>query len=94
MAFATWILIAINVAVFVVMGARGVSLENPTPSALVAWGANYGPLVTRGQWWRLLTSMFVHIGVLHLLMNMLVLWSVGPFTERYFGTRNSSPCTK
>ena len=79
------ILIAANVAVFVAMLARGVSLMNPAADALVRWGANYGPLTTHGQWWRLLSATFVHGGAIHLLMNMAVLWTAGRSTERLFG---------
>jgi len=78
-------LIAINVAVFAAMVARHVSAFTPTPDALVAWGADYGPLTTHGQWWRLVTATFVHIGLTHLLVNMFALFVIGRFTERLFG---------
>src|SRR5262245_37696886 len=45
-------LIALNVAVFGAMVSRHVSPVAPPPDALVAWGADYGPLTTHGQWWR------------------------------------------
>jgi membrane associated rhomboid family serine protease len=41
--------------------------------------------VSEGEWWRLITSAFLHYGVLHLGMNMLVLWFIGPALEDYFG---------
>jgi len=78
-------LIAINLAVFATMVARHVSAFAPTPDALVAWGADYGPLTTHGQWWRLVTATFVHIGLTHLLVNMFALFVIGRFTERLFG---------
>ena len=78
-------LIAINLAVFVAMVARHVSAFAPTTDALKAWGANFGPLTTHGQWWRLVTSTFVHIGLTHLLVNMFALFVIGRFTERLFG---------
>jgi rhomboid protease GluP len=83
--FITPVLIALNVAVFVAMVAGGASWITPTPEVLIRWGAGHGPLTTHGQWWRLVTAMFVHIGVVHLLMNMVVLWSIGMVTERLFG---------
>jgi len=83
--FVTPALIAMNVVVFVAMVAAGASWINPTPDLLIRWGAGYGPLTTHGQWWRLLTAMFIHIGLVHLLMNMFVLWSIGMVTERLFG---------
>ena len=78
-------LIVLNVLIFLGMALSGVSLTSPTALQLVHWGANYGPLTTSGQWWRLLTACFLHIGVLHIAFNMYVLYQVGPFTERLFG---------
>jgi len=78
-------LIVINLAVFFEMVAHHVSAFAPTIDALKAWGANFGPLTTHGQWWRLVTSTFVHIGLTHLLVNMLALFVIGRFTERLFG---------
>ena len=79
-------LVVINVAVFLLMVFTGVSPLAPRGEALISWGANYGPAVTHGQWWRLGTSMFVHIGVVHLLMNMYVLFAAGRIGERLFGS--------
>jgi len=42
-------------------------------------------LTTHGQWWRLLTAAFVHIGMIYLAMNMYVLAIIGPVTEKLFG---------
>ena len=81
----TTVLIAANVLVFIAMVGSGVSATNPSPEALNHWGANYGPLTAGGQWWRLLTSAFVHVGITHLAMNMIVLFTGGRLTERLFG---------
>ena len=67
----TYALIAINVVVFLIMVFRGVSPTNPSGEVLIRWGADYGPLTTHGQWWRLLTATFLHVGVVHLLLNIL-----------------------
>jgi membrane associated rhomboid family serine protease len=48
-------------------------------------GVLFGPLVAEGEYWRLLTSAFLHANLLHLGMNMLVLWIIGPPLEEYFG---------
>jgi membrane associated rhomboid family serine protease len=53
---------------------------------LVSWGSNVGQLTLGGQWWRLLTSMFLHGSLLHLLFNMVTLWQAGQLVERLFGT--------
>lgn len=65
--------VAINVAVFVVMAANGVSARTPTPDDLVRWGANTWTRSLDDQPWRLLTSGFLHIGLLHLAVNSLAL---------------------
>lgn len=82
----TIILIAVNVGVYAVMVVKGrVSPIAPTADALLHWGANYAPLATHGEMWRVLTSVFVHVGIVHLLMNMAVLWSAGRIMEPMFG---------
>src|SRR5258708_11658924 len=69
----TMAIIAINVAVFLAMVLGGVSLLRPTGQKIVDWGANHGQeTFGGGQGWRLLTSVFVHIGIIHLFVNM---WS-------------------
>ena len=60
-------------------------LFSPRGETLVAWGANYGPLTLDGQWWRLLTCTFVHIGIIHIGLNMWVLWDIGQLVERLTG---------
>ncbi|MFC5472696.1 rhomboid family intramembrane serine protease [Paraherbaspirillum soli] len=52
---------------------------------MIRWGANLAPLTLTGEGWRLATSMFLHIGIVHLLFNMAVLLAWGPSAERYFG---------
>jgi rhomboid protease GluP len=85
-AVATTALLVVNIAVFAVMVASGVHAVNPTVESLIAWGADFGPKTAGGQWWRLLTAMFLHIGVLHLAMNMWALSSLGRLVERMQGT--------
>jgi rhomboid protease GluP len=80
-----WAILAVNVAVFAVQLAFGVKPISPALDDLVKWGADFGPLTTHGQWWRPFSCMFVHGGIVHLAMNMLVLASIGPFMERLLG---------
>ncbi len=78
-------LILLNVAVYGVMVLSGVAPFSPQAGALVAWGADYGPASLGGEPWRLLTSTFLHFGLIHLLMNMVVLGDAGPIVERLYG---------
>jgi len=78
-------LVALLGAVFVLMVARGVHPLAPAPAALVAWGARFGPLTTGGQGWRLLTATGLHAGAVHLVLNLVVLWEIGPSAERLVG---------
>ena len=82
----TSVLLALNVAIFGLMLAWGLDPMQPAIDSLIRWGANYGPKTTQGQWWRMFTCMFLHIGVLHLLFNMVALWNVGGFMERLLGS--------
>lgn len=84
----TPLLIGVNVVVFVAMVAMGAHILAPTPESLVGWGANFGPLVMSGQEWRLFTSTFLHVGILHLLFNMFVLWNIGSLVERIVGNES------
>ena len=62
------------------------SFMNPDSELLVRFGADYSPItIEAGQWWRLITSGFVHIGILHILCNLYTLYGFGNLTERIFG---------
>lgn len=84
-AWVTPTLVAANVALFALQIAMGVSLTSPTSDALLGWGANLDVLTMNGEWWRLLTCCFLHIGVMHLGFNMLALWRSGVFVEQLYG---------
>lgn len=75
-----------NILVFLAMFYAGVDLFQPTTEQLLAWGANAGTKTMDGETWRLLSCAFLHIGLVHLGVNMFVLWKVGPFLERLFGS--------
>ena len=83
--FLTTAIVVVNIVVYGVMVARGVSPTNPSVDALIAWGANKGSLTTHGEWWRLATCAFVHVGIAHLAMNMVALLMCGRLAERLFG---------
>ena len=90
--YATPIIIYVNLAVFLLMVFAGLGFFNFEAKDLVQWGANYGPYTTKGQWWRLLTSTFVHAGLMHLLLNMYALLFVGLFLEPVLGKNRFVIC--
>ncbi|WP_297687800.1 rhomboid family intramembrane serine protease [uncultured Anaerococcus sp.] len=76
-------LMIINVIVFVLMSLSGgsESIEN-----LIKFGANSKILVGQGDWWRLFTASFIHIGFFHIMFNMYFLYNIGPIFERLYGS--------
>lgn len=82
----TPLLIDTCLLVFVLMLFSGANIMSPSADILLRWGADYGPLTLgEGQWWRLLSNAFVHIGVLHLLLNMYALLNIGLLLEPRVG---------
>jgi membrane associated rhomboid family serine protease/cytochrome c-type biogenesis protein CcmH/NrfG len=82
----TYALLIINVMIFIVMVASGVSISEPSGQDIVTWGSNFGPYTLGGQYWRLFTHMFVHIGAIHLLFNMWFLYQLGAQCEELLGS--------
>ena len=83
--YITPILLNINILVFILMVLSGASILQPDSASLLKWGANFPPLTLYGQWWRLLTCCFIHIGIIHLLMNMYALFFIGLLLEPILG---------
>ena len=81
----TYTLLGINIAVFGWMVLHGISPSDPTPGQLVHFGATNAELVMHGQWYRLLTATFVHVGLLHIATNMWCLWNLGLLGEPLLG---------
>ena len=81
----TWALASACVFVFLLMTASGASVFDPSLEQVVAWGGDFGPATLGSDWWRLVTATFVHVGLLHLALNMWCLLTLGPIAERVFG---------
>jgi rhomboid protease GluP len=84
---ATYFLIGINCAVYLAMLANHVSFLSPSPEELLRFGANNaGYVLIYGEWWRIVTAMFVHVGIIHLATNMWCLWNLGLLAEPLMGS--------
>ncbi len=84
---ATMALVIINAAVFLYMLMKGTPLLKPNTPQILRFGGNFGPFSLGAQWWRMFTSMFVHIGLVHLLVNEWCLFDLGFMAERLYGPR-------
>jgi membrane associated rhomboid family serine protease len=81
----TRILIAANVAIYLLTAVQGFGLNSPGGSFYIKT-LLYGPSVAQGEWWRLATSMFLHGFLLHIAFNMYALWAIGTPVEQYLGS--------
>lgn len=78
----TYILFFLNLAMFLVMTLVGGTTNT---YVLIFFGAKVNTLIAAGEFWRLFTSMFIHIGFTHLLFNLYALFILGKFSEKIFG---------
>ncbi len=84
---ATYLLVGINCGVFLAMVAHRISPWMPTVDQLMRWGADRpNNVLVYGQWWRIVTAMFVHVGIIHLATNMWCLWNLGLLAEPLMGS--------
>ncbi|MHA6250971.1 rhomboid family intramembrane serine protease [Oceanobacillus sp. CAU 1775] len=80
----SYIFIVINVLIFFLLEMNGGSTSIET---LIQFGAKYNvAIIADGEWWRLISSMFLHIGILHLMMNMLAIFYLGIVVEKIYGS--------
>jgi len=84
-AVVTMAIIAVNALVYLAGGVKGAGWMNGNAGVLYDMGGNLAAATALGQWWRLLTSMFLHAGLFHVLFNMWVLWDAGRIAERLLG---------
>jgi rhomboid protease GluP len=83
--FITPILIDLNVLVFIILSLFGVNPFYPGTEDLVTFGALFKP-ISNGEYWRFISSMFLHGGFMHLLMNLIVLGIAGFISENILST--------
>lgn len=81
----TPLLMYINTAVLLLMVLAGISFLHPTAQEFYQWGGNLRAATVHGQWWRLITYMFLHAGILHLATNSFGLLYIGMFLEPMMG---------
>jgi membrane associated rhomboid family serine protease len=83
-ALVTRTLIAVNVVVYLITAVQGAGVNAPG-GRLFNDMFLYGPFVAHGDWWRLITAAFLHASILHIGLNMYVLWIIGSPVEQYLG---------
>ena len=83
-ALMTKILVGVNILIYVITAAQGNGINSPGGSLFNRW-LLFGPAVANGDWWRLITSAFLHASILHIAFNMYFLWFVGSAVEQALG---------
>jgi len=89
--FTTIVLLLINIGLYAATllytsRTTGQASSDPSDRALFEFGDKYVQAILAGQWWRLITAGFLHGGLLHIGMNMWVLFDLGAQTEEAYGT--------
>jgi membrane associated rhomboid family serine protease len=83
---ATTTLLAAMVVLYLAEAGQAGQVWDVTGSRLFADGAVFGPAIADGDWWRLFTGGFLHVGIIHIAFNGYLLWLLGSAIERYAGT--------
>jgi len=81
----TYALMAINIIVFILMVVDGAGIMELNSLVHIKWGSNFYLLTKSGDSWRLITNVFIHFGIIHLLMNMYCLYIIGSYLEPMLG---------
>ena len=82
----TTLLLASFIGLFIMQILTGVDANNPSTEALLKWGANALPFTMGDDPWRLISSAFLHIGLMHLLFNGFAMYFFGQIAEPMFGS--------
>ncbi len=83
--YASYSIIAINLVVFVLMALDGAGIMEANGTVHIKWGSNYTPLTLSGDWWRLITNVFIHFGLIHVAMNTYAFYMAGVYLEPMLG---------
>jgi rhomboid protease GluP len=83
--YITYTIMAVNVLMFILMALNGAGIFEANGLVHIKWGSNYSPLTLSGDWWRLVSNIFIHFGIIHLAMNMYCLYTVGVYLEPMLG---------
>ena len=81
----TALLMSLNIGLFLWQISTGVDASQPSSRDALAWGADFAPLTFLAEPWRLLSSMFFHFGMIHLMLNMWALYIFGSVSEQLMG---------
>lgn len=81
----TYAILGLNVAVWLVMSFIGTLFDIDLDYQLFYFGAKVNELIAEGEYWRLFTAMFLHVGGMHLLFNSYALYVYGPIVEKLYG---------
>lgn len=82
----TTLLLVSFIALFIMQVLTGADANNPSTESLLKWGANALPLTMTDDPWRLVSSAFLHIGLMHLLFNGFAMYFFGQIAEPMFGS--------
>src|SRR5262245_36023024 len=92
--FISRLFFSINIVLFILMALAELSGGRPGMEAvfegvktpvLVDFGGCVPPLISRGEWWRVVTPNFLHLGLIHLIFNSVALYLIGPQVEETYG---------
>ena len=85
-AWVSSLIVATCVAIFGLMCLNGYGIFSSDAFIAIQWGSKFPPLVYDGEYWRLLTAGFLHLGLIHLGLNMMILYQTGYYFERIYGS--------
>jgi rhomboid protease GluP len=83
--YITYAILGINIGIWLLMSLTGMFMGWGQNTQLLYFGAKVNELIAQGEYWRLFSAMFLHIGLLHLFFNSYALYLYGPAVEKLFG---------